>query len=362
MDIMTPVRRRATPILILLVIASCRRDEGPRAAAAGSDSAPPAAAGEPCGAWSAAGADTGVGVVPVNRGSHGMAARVRWTASPERCALLVVEDPSAVEGEPVPNGFVLASERGPLLTQRDSVWDVAPSPDWSRVVYGRAYTLLGRERDSIPPAEWKALARRVGLPVEVVRGGAFPSSAMALAYGVSRPVIVDAAPGAPSGDSAERALPTAGGWRVGWTRDGGAVVLGDAPRGARDDAPPTRWRVVDAGTAAARSASERARSLDADVERASVAWREGPTLDVSVAVDTRRGAPIAVDGGSVESRDGVITLFSARGGRVVGPGVALAATRSGRFIAALVPDSARRDFDPPVKLVVYRVGRRWAGR
>jgi hypothetical protein len=363
---MTPARRRTTPILAALAVttAACTPGEPQHADAARGDATAPAVTGaaSPCGPWAAGAGDTGVTAIRVNRGSRGMASRVRWATSPDRCALLVVEDPAAVEAEPVPNGFVFAGERGPRLVQHDSVWDVAPSPDWSRLAYGRAYTLLGGGRDSIPRTEWAALARRVGLGAEAVRRGAFPSSGMAVAYGVARPVIVDVAT-RPTGVLASgRALPTTGGWRVAWTRDGGAVVLGEAPRSARDDAPPTRWRVVDAGTPAARSATERARSLDADVSRAEVSWREGPTLDVSVGVDTVRGAPIAVDGGSVESRDGVISLFSARGGRVVGPGVALAATRSGRFIAAVVPDSARGGFEPPVRLVVYRVGWRPGGR
>ena len=283
-----------------------------------------------------------------------MAARVRWTLSADRCALLVVEDPASVEADPLPNGFLLASERGPALVQRDSVWDVAPSPDWSRVAYGRAYGLLGRERDSIPESEWEELARRVGLAVNVVRRDAFHTSGMSLAYGVSRPVVVDVASGA------ERPLERTGGWRIAWSRDGGALLVGGAPSATRDDSPPARWDVVDAGTRAARSASERARSLDSDVTRAEVAWTEGPTIDISV-VPPAAGEPIEIDGGRVETREGVIRLTrtgaagAGGGGKIVGPGVALVATRGGRFIAALVPDPARREYDPPVRLVVYQL-------
>lgn len=325
---------------------------------------------QPCGAGAAAPAARGTkgtvaapfpAAMPVNRGTHGMLARSRWALSPDGCALLVVEDPVGVENEPVPNGFLFATERGgggATVVQRDSVWDVAPSPDWTRLAYGRAYGLLVGGRDSATSAEWDALARRAGLDPAVARGGAFASSGMATAYAVARPAIVAAGGSAP----AERALPLASGWRVRWTRDGRSLVLGSRPVRAEDDAPPTQWDVVDAGTPVARSASERAQSLGGDVARAGVAWTEGPTLDGSATPALDSAAPIALAGGAVvESRGGTIRVVVPGGaGRpvTVGPGIALAATRGGRFVVALAPAQGPLTPDEPrVRLVVYRVER-----
>jgi hypothetical protein len=84
-----------------------------------------------------------VTVTPVNRGTHGMAERVLWAFSPDRKAVLVVADPVGVENEPVPNGFFFGDEARGFQTQIDSVWDVAPSPDWKWIGFGRAYTVVG---------------------------------------------------------------------------------------------------------------------------------------------------------------------------------------------------------------------------
>lgn len=350
---------------VLVVLSASCRDQAARSAAsaAGGDGGDGA---EPCGrraAVAASSRDTGsaaaprVTTIPVNRGTHGMAARVRWTLSPDRCALLVVEDPAGVENDPVPNGFVLASERGGgVVVQRDSAWDVAPSPDWTRLAYGRAYALPGGERDSMTAADWEELGRRAGLDAATARRGAFASSGMTTAYALARPVIVAVSDSA----AADHALPIANGWRVRWTRDGRALVLGSRPVRANDDAPPTQWDVVDAGTPAARSASERAQSLGGDVSRVDAAWTEGPTIDISVAPALDSAAAIAVDGGSVESRGGMVWLRT-RGRSAtavsVGPGAALAATRGGRFIVALAPAPDAARYEPKVRLVVYRVER-----
>ncbi|HET7457078.1 MAG TPA: hypothetical protein VFJ74_05425, partial [Gemmatimonadaceae bacterium] len=173
------------------------------------------------------------------------------------------------------------------------------------------------------------------------------------AYAVARPVIVDLL-------GAERALPLATGWRVRWARDGRALVLGGRPLRATDDAPPTRSDVVDAGTAPARSASERAQSLGGDVDRVEVEWTEGPTIDVSVAPALDSAAAIPLDGGRVvESRGGTIRVVGPGSAAplAVGPGAALTATRSGRFVVALAPAEAPAPYEPRVRLVVYRVER-----
>jgi hypothetical protein len=302
-------------------------------------------------------------VIPVSEGSAGMTARVRWARSPDRCALLVVYDPTAVENDPLPNVFVYVSDAGPVVVRQDSVWDVAPSPAWDRLAYSRAYVVSARGRDSVSPAEWRTVAGRTGADVATVRGAAFPSSGMNIAYGVAQPVVLDLlrpAPGSARADSAaRRALPTLGGWRVAWTRDGRGLALGAAPQSPRDDSPPREWRIVDPASGAAVGGAATAEPPTAD-SLANVRWRDGPVLDVSAPVDVVRRRTLAGPGYRIESRGGWIRLTRAgafRDGRpvVVGPGVALAATASGQFVAALAPRIEAKEFDAPVEVVIYQV-------
>jgi hypothetical protein len=293
-----------------------------------------------------------VGVIPVNRGSHGMSARIRWTSSDDRRAVLVVEDPRAVENEPVPNGFVFASE-GTDPVQRDSVWDVAPSPDWRSVAYARAYTASAGETDSIPPREWHRLAGSVGLMESVVRKNVFPTSGMVTAYGVARPFVVRIARAQDSTASGDTGLPIAEGWRVAWTRDGSRLAIGAPPKIMADDAPASRWRLVDPGTGASRGVADSA-SL------AQFQWVQGPSLDVSTAVDMRQRRAFRAGDVDIESEDGWIRVYTREGARIhapriVGPGIALTATANGRFIAAIAPDPGAKSYDPPNSLVVYHI-------
>jgi len=280
-------------------------------------------------------------VSAVNRGPHGMAAVTRWAFSSDRRAMLVVEDPTAVEAEPVADGFVFASEGGETLLQRDGVWDVSPSPDWRRLAIGVAYVIQGRERPSTP--------RRTGLPADSVRKGAFESSGMSIAYGLAQPAVYDLAIAADSGAGYQPLmLPMAGGWRVGWSSDGDALLVGTNPRRAGDDEASPAWIAVDL----------RGRRLALEgASPAPVAWTEGPTLDSGVPVDFESAHEIAAGARGIASGAGWIRVRAGGQDRIIGPGTALAATAGGRFVAALVPNVGRREGEQPARLVVYDQGR-----
>ena len=290
----------------------------------------------------------GTAVVPVNTGTHGMAATVRWALAPNRRALLVVEDPASVEAEPLPNGFVLADEASDVLLQVDGIWDVSPSPDFRRLAVGLAFTIMGRERPEIPAAEWTTLARETGLSVDSVKKAAFPSSGMSTAYGVAQPAIYDLSVAPVNGERAAVVLPMAGGWRVGWSLRGDAVLVGMNPTRAGDAEPSPQWIAVDL----------RGRPISTATDSpAPVAWTTGPTLDIGIPVDFMSRNTIAAGARSIESGGGWITVSDGKSRRVVGPGTALVATATGRFVAALVPNAPAKVPGQPARLVVYDLGR-----
>jgi hypothetical protein len=293
-----------------------------------------------------------VRVTRVNSGTHGMSAHVRWMLRPDRRAVLVVEDPSAIENEPLPNGFAMATEGAPLI-QRDSVWDVAPSPDWTRVAYSRAYTTAPSETDSLPPSEWHKLAGRVGLLESMVRKNVFPTSAMVVAYGSARPYVIDVASPTAGDTASDVGLQIAEGWRLAWAAGGSRLAIGAPPELINDDGIPTRWRLVDPTTGAPRG--------DADpAVLVQLRWTEGPTLDVGTPIDMRQRRAFRLTNGDVESEDGWIRVFAhdgtrLRAPRIVGPGVALTTTANGEFILAIAPDPNAKSYEPPNHLVVYHI-------
>ena len=275
-------------------------------------------------------------LVRVNSQTQGMFSVARWAMSSDRNAIIVMDDPAAVEAEPVPNGFFVGTERPLRYVRRDSVWDAAPSPDWRRVAFGRAHFLRGNREDTLPTAQWDAFANRIGMSLEDVQAGRFHASGMGVAFGFARPGVLELETGA------DRIFPVGSGWRVRWTRDGSRLIAGRAPNSAQDYAQATEWTALDPRT------GEPAGEVPPPHQLADVAWVEGPTVDISVQLDTSRKA-IPIEGGGVESRGGWI---KARG-RLIGPGTVLAATRSGRFIAALVPNPAAKEYEAKEYLAVY---------
>lgn len=280
-------------------------------------------------------------VTRVNRGVRGMFARARWALSPDRRTILVVEDPAGVENEPLPNGFVLAGEEWMRRVQIDSAWDVSPAPGWRTAAFGRGYRISAGEQETLSTAQWERFARRVQMPVRDVRRGGFAASAMAYIFGFAQPGVVDLETGE------VRLFPVAGGWRVGWTRDGSRILVGATPLRVDNDAPATRWFAIDAAT------GQPLGHYQSPPQPAHVNWTEGPLLDISVRPDTANRISFPIEGGSVESRGGWIKVR----GRIVGPGVILATTRGGRFVVALAPNPDAGEYDAKEMLVVYTLSR-----
>jgi hypothetical protein len=289
----------------------------------------------------------------VNRATRGMATRVRWTYSPDHRALVVIDDPVSVENEPVPNAFIFVRESDGLFVQRDSAWDVAPSPDWTRLAWVRAHVTPPGERDTMRAADWQALASAASVPDSVARRQAFPVSAMTTAYALGTPRIIDLREGTPPGTETEHRLPYAGVWQVRWSYGAVLLGLGTRPMRAQDDALAERWSLVEPGEGVTLRAI-RADSLS------EVPWQEGPRLERGTPIDLRTANELVLGPSKVVHVDGTIRLVATKPGGpatvVVGPGRALAATATGRFIVALVPGPSSSDPSAmPYRVVVYQI-------
>jgi hypothetical protein len=301
----------------------------------------------------AAGGPAVVRVHRVNHGTKGMMRQLRWTLSPDHRALLAVDDPVSVEAEPVSDGFLYATEgAGPAVVQVDSVWDVAPSPDWEWLAYSYAHLSRSGENEQPTAAEWADLARRAGLSVDETRRRAFPASGMAYVSAVAVPALRRIGPGAAAGDrGAERRIDVAAGWRAAWTTSGALAAFGRAPRSVQDDSPSPSYVLVDPATGAVRDSASGGGAL------ARIAWLDELTLDVSVPVAPGR-RPLEAGGRTIVSEGGWVRVRragEAGPGRIVAPGTALAATASGRFVLALVLDPDAVEYSSPHLAVVYEL-------
>ena len=271
-------------------------------------------------------------------GERAMAAVVRWARSPDGQALLVTEDWSGVENEPFADAFLLASEKTMSVVRVADAWDAAPSPEWTRLAFGGAFRLRGGESERVPAAQWADAAAKIGAPVDSVRGASFAASGMSTIAGVAQAGMVELATGE------RRMWPVPYGWRVRWTENGDRIQLGRGPARADDDDPATGWVTLDPASGAVSAADS--------TDLTTINWIQGPTIDISVAPDTTAEMVFSVDGGSVQRVDGMIVVR----GREVGPGVPLAATEAGCYVAALAPDSTAGETDPKWRLVVYGAG------
>jgi hypothetical protein len=302
-----------------------------------------------------------VTVTPVNRGTQGMAERVLWTFSPDRKSVLVIADPGGVENEPVPNGFFFGDESRGFQTQVDSVWDVAPSPDWKWIAFGRAYSVVGGAGTG--DDQLAEVSRRTSIDTATLRAGSFASSGMSMSRAVAQAGVIhipeNLRDSTAADSAAPRLFPVARGWRVRWTADGSTLALGNAPSRAVDNEPSQTWSALDPVTGALHG------TLPANSKLAEVKFTEGPTLDRSLPLDMTQSPPIRIQRGqqnlTIQTVRGVITIVgppevgSTGAQRVVGAGIALAATAGGRYIIALVPRSTTDPNGSTLEPVVYTV-------
>ncbi len=293
-----------------------------------------------------------------------MASRVKWMLSRDSSAIIAMVDPVGVENEAIPNGFFYGSESRNFQARMDSVWDVAPSPDWGTIAFARAYVMNPRELDSIPPAMLQEVARRTGLDTATIRNGSFASSGMSMARAIAQAgtitVPADARAVGASDGAAPRMYPVALGWRVRWTQDG-LIALGSSPARVQDDEPSATWASLDPKSGAFHG------TLPLNARVIEQQWVNGPVLDISVPVDMQTAAaiPVVTAGRtfSIESVRGVIVARETTAGAdsasrsfTIGSGKALAATRGGRYILALAPRAVAASYESPVEAVVYILG------
>lgn len=305
-----------------------------------------------------------VSATSVNQATYGLRSRIRWLMPHDSSAILVVVDPVGLENDAIPNSFFFGSEVRNFQARMDSVWDVAPSPDWQALAFSRAYVVKGNESDTIPPAEWLTLARRTGIDTATLIQGSFSTSGMSTQRAIAQPGVIRIpadirAPNA-SDEAAPRFFPIARGWQVRWTPDGSAIALGNNPAKADDSESSASWAELDPKTGALHG------TFPAGAKLVVPRWFNGPVLESSVPMDMSGSPPIQIVVGGktylIESQRGVITARETTPGTdstavpfTIGSGKAITATRGGRYIVALAPRRNAVANEIPVEAVVYTV-------
>jgi hypothetical protein len=261
----------------------------------------------------------------------------------------------------VPNAFFFGDESRGFQTQMDSVWDVAPSPDWKWIGFGRAYSVVGG--DGTGTDQLAEVSRRTSIDSATLRAGSFASSGMSMSRAVAQAGVIhipeNLRDSAAADSASPKLFPVARGWRVRWTADGSTLALGNAPSRAVDNEPSQTWSALDPLTGALHG------TLPANSKLADVKFTEGPTIDRSLPIALTQSPSIRIQRGkdvyTIQSVRGVITILgppevgSTGAQRVVGAGMALAATAGGRYIIALAPRSTPDPNGSTVEPVVYTV-------
>lgn len=313
------------------------------------------------GATSVTRASPAVSATPVNQATSGMRSQIRWVMPRDSSAILVVVDPVGIENDPIPNAFFFGSETRNFQTRMDSVWDVAPAPNWQAIAFSRAYTLRGDQNDTIPPSEWIALSRRTGIDTATLIQSSFPASGMISLRGIAQPGVIRVpadirAPNA-TDEAAPRTFSIARGWQVRWTPDGASIALGNNPAKSDDNEQSVSWTEMDAKSGAIHG------SFPEGAKLAVPRWVKGPVLESASPVDMSGAPPLRVKVGlknyAIESVRGVITARESGDSTsvpfTIGSGKAIVATHGGRYILALAPRRNAVANEMPVEAVVYTV-------
>ncbi|HJU88896.1 MAG TPA: SPOR domain-containing protein [Gemmatimonadaceae bacterium] len=298
-----------------------------------------------------------ISTTPVSQRQPFMIGQARWLLSPDSTAMIAMQHNTAIENEPLPNEFIYASNRdgqwGPFRS-----WDVTPSPDWRWLAWGKPFLMNPpREQDSVSLAQWEPVAHVAGLAPEEVAAASFAASAMGYQRGFSQPIVVPLRPPAfrDEGERDPNGISASGGWRVRWTLDGRLAAFGSNPERAQSDAPSKRWLLIDPTAREARD------SIDDITRLARVPWNVGPTFDSGTPIDFNATRRFRVGALTVESRDGFVRVYGSADGRrltrIVGPGMALGATRGARYIAAVIPRPDAAAGETSARYVVYQVNR-----
>jgi hypothetical protein len=300
--------------------------------------------------------------VRVNTGTYGMSSKVKWLMSADTSSIIAMVDASGAENDPVPNGFFYGSEAKNFQTRMDSVWDVAPSPDWSMIAFSRAYIVSAGGDDSIPASMWQELARKTNVDSATLRTSSFAASGMSMARGIAVPGVILIPPDSRALHAAEDAAPRMYrypiGWRIAWTQDT-LIALGQSPARTQDGQPSESWASLDPKSGQFHS------TLPADAKISHPKWISGPTLDLSTPVDIQSAPAINVNVSGrqlvIETARGVISAReisadSTARTYTIGSGRALAATRGGRYILALAPRAKLAQGETPVEAIVYVIG------